>query len=506
MENQTDCERQPKDIIKKPLKIDTEKIIQKLKILKHMQYLPYEEIITNSFKISKLLKSQQEIEKRGKYLSISNDQSEIQQNLNQEYKYSIESENFEQKNIIQQLENKVQQLERETKNLREETALKTEVFQNELSQRFTDSKSMPFTRITIPRLVQQYFYVQDQDILVQCEKDEPIPLLKLYNIEKRMLANNIYSNSVGQSFSNFSVFGDKLIWCTENSTEIEIWTFKQPPEPLKRIGIIPAHTDTITYLQLISSNIILSSSQKGIIKMWKIDSQQLIKSFRFNSNITYSQVLKYRVITNLNQNNNSEEYYQIIAGFSDGSIKILEFSLIQKDQQKIFKYDVIYEININQQNLKDAGVDCISVAYHKDKKVITDNKISLDSITIAASITSEPNNIYIVVPEKKKTFNIMEFTKKIYRNSSNKKQFTLTEDYLIAGSFDGQIFVWEVKNLLHPLRANSPSITLKLSSHTLSAVPILMAVYDQSKDILVTGDEQGNVLKWENFIQNVDKK
>ncbi|KAL4438098.1 hypothetical protein ABPG74_016877 [Tetrahymena malaccensis] len=506
MENQIDGERQPKDIIMKPLKIDTEKIVQKLQLLKHTQHLPYEEIISNSFKISQLLKSQKEIQKKGKALSNSSDQIEIQQNLNQEYKYSIESENFEQKNIIQQLENKVRQLELEKKNLKEETDLKTEVFQNELSQRFTDSKSMPFTRITIPRQVQQYFYVQDQDILVQCEKDEPIPLLKLYNIEKKMLANNIYSNSVGQSFSNFSVFDDKLIWCTENSTEIEIWTFKQPPEPLKRVGIIPAHTDTITYLQLISNNIILSSSQRGIIKMWKIDSQQLIQSFRFNSQITYSQVLTYRVITNQNQNNNSQEYYQIIAGFTDGSIKILEFSQFQKDQQNTFKCDVIYEININQQNLQDVGIDCISVAFHKDKKDITDKKISLDFISIAASITSEPNNIYIVVPEKKKIFNILEFTKKIYRNSSSKKQFTLTKDNLIAGSFDGQIFVWDVKNLLHPLRANTPSITLKLNSHTLSAVPILMAVYDQSRDILITGDEQGNVLKWENFIQNVDKK
>lgn len=64
---------QPRDIIKKPLNVDSERLIKKLNHIKFNQSAVFEDIFKNSIQMSKLIKNQKELEKKSREQTINNE-------------------------------------------------------------------------------------------------------------------------------------------------------------------------------------------------------------------------------------------------------------------------------------------------------------------------------------------------------------------------------------------------------------------------------------------------
>ena len=182
-------------------------------------------------------------------------------------------------------------------------------------------------------------------------------------------------------------------------------------------------------------------------------------------------------------------------GFSDGTIRLLELAGFSDSEslEMITNWSLnqIHEIQIVPQTsiaAQDCSIKSIQIAYnssaekssllHQSIKGFQNNfglksrgqqqseTISISNFTIASTIQGDSKSIFVAILSKDKVFNTADYpspavSSAIFSNTSNSKYFSLTPEYLIAGSSQGNIHIWDLRGLNHPLMFYTPQMELK---------------------------------------------
>jgi WD40 repeat protein len=271
------------------------------------------------------------------------------------------------------------------------------------------------------------------------------------------------------------VLNDGLIVTGSYDSQIKIW--KKSVQTLELVETLSDHFGAIYSLKCQNDQKFISSSQDKTVKIWQKTDKNTFECVKKINH--YSQVISLTVLNNL-----------IISGESDGKINIWDESFI--DNFSAHNGAIWYLVSIDNQSFASASVDTTIKIWQ-----IAENSSSFKCIQ---NLTEHSTTVFALAVLKEKylisgsadgliiIWNLINFS--LIRTSARHKSAILgfavfENEKFISVSVDRKIIIW-----------NSETLT---ETKSITDVNAIMSVCAISDDSFITGNIRGDLKIWSYF-------
>ncbi|KAL4503094.1 hypothetical protein ABPG72_014323 [Tetrahymena utriculariae] len=288
---------------------------------------------------------------------------------------------------------------------------------------------------------------------------------------------SIYQIEESRDQSNLAIINGKAEFKVINSSDLK--EFQQLS------NIKSSVIETIKYSSY--NNLLISGGQDKSVTVYQYNNNQQYKAkTKLLGHVQTVKSVQFHKITNDTK---------IISGSNDQTVRIWD---IQAESQSLFvrvssKVNTVDSFNFNNQII--CGHNDGSIKLIQDKNII--NTIYLEEPCVTHVQVSQDDNYALATNQDGqeitlidlRMFKILQTFQNInYLNSSsyNKPTFAFNDKYIVAGSNDGDLYIWSIEDSLCP-----PSVIQTEKNATIHCT-----LYSSFSQKLFTADSKGNLNIW----------
>ncbi|EAS04647.4 WD domain, G-beta repeat protein (macronuclear) [Tetrahymena thermophila SB210] len=303
---------------------------------------------------------------------------------------------------------------------------------------------------------------------------------------------NIQSYRKAPKFQDCSIFqieesrDQSNLTIINGKAEVKVFNSTDLKEIQQLSNINNSVTESIKYSS--HNNLLITGGQDKSVIVYQYDNNQQYKSkTKLLGHVQTVKAVQFHKITNDTK---------IISGSFDQTIRIWD---IQAEAQSLFvrvgsKVNTVDSFQFNQQII--CGHNDGSIKLIQDKQII--NTIYLDRCPSVTHVQVSQNENYALAANQDgeeitlidlRMFKILQTFQNInYLNSSsyNKPTFAFNDKCIVAGSNDGDIYIWSIDDKLCP-----PSVIQTEKNATIHC-----SLYSSFSQKLFTTDSKGNLNIW----------
>ena len=246
--------------------------------------------------------------------------------------------------------------------------------------------------------------------------------IEIWDMKQRKIKEIISSHSeivTGVEFFHKKEDNEYFLSCSLDKT-IKLW------KNYKNIHTFLEHSDWVRCISIREDNQqFLSGCVSSVVKLWDIPTQRVIGSI-INQN---SDPTSLTTVNSLNFMNNNPNLF--IIGLRSGEVKIFDCRIQNKNDNYIKNVGIVQSFKAHQKKLNTAKLN------KSDKYILTSGRDSLLRLWDMRKLPKENeiNQKYIYEYNKHKCVG--------YNIECN---FYLNENYIITGSEDGNIYIYDILN------------------------------------------------------------
>jgi WD40 repeat protein len=246
--------------------------------------------------------------------------------------------------------------------------------------------------------------------------------IEIWDMKQRKIKEIISSHSeivTGVEFFHKKEDNEYFLSCSLDKT-IKLW------KNYKNIHTFLEHSDWVRCISIREDNQqFLSGCVSSVVKLWDIPTQRVIGSI-INQN---SDPTSLTTVNSLNFMNNNPNLF--IIGLRSGEVKIFDCRIQNKNDNYIKNVGIVQSFKAHQKKLNTAKLN------KSDKYILTSGRDSLLRLWDIRKLPKENeiNQKYIYEYNKHKCVG--------YNIECN---FYLNENYIITGSEDGNIYIYDILN------------------------------------------------------------
>ena len=246
--------------------------------------------------------------------------------------------------------------------------------------------------------------------------------IEIWDMKQRKIKEIISSHSeivTGVEFFHKKEDNEYFLSCSLDKT-IKLW------KNYKNIHTFLEHSDWVRCISIREDNQqFLSGCVSSVVKLWDIPTQRVIGSI-INQN---SDPTSLTTVNSLNFMNNNPHLF--IIGLRSGEVKIFDCRIQNKNDNYIKNVGIVQSFKAHQKKLNTAKLN------KSDKYILTSGRDSLLRLWDMRKLPKENeiNQKYIYEYNKHKCVG--------YNIECN---FYLNENYIITGSEDGNIYIYDILN------------------------------------------------------------
>ena len=246
--------------------------------------------------------------------------------------------------------------------------------------------------------------------------------IEIWDMKQRKIKEIISSHSeivTGVEFFHKKEDNEYFLSCSLDKT-IKLW------KNYKNIHTFLEHSDWVRCISIREDNQqFLSGCVSSVVKLWDIPTQRVIGSI-INEN---SDPTSLTTVNSLNFMNNNPNLF--IIGLRSGEVKIFDCRIQNKNDNYIKNVGIVQSFKAHQKKLNTAKLN------KSDKYILTSGRDSLLRLWDIRKLPKENeiNQKYIYEYNKHKCVG--------YNIECN---FYLNENYIITGSEDGNIYIYDILN------------------------------------------------------------
>lgn len=246
--------------------------------------------------------------------------------------------------------------------------------------------------------------------------------IEIWDMKQRKIKEIISSHSeivTGVEFFHKKQDNEYFLSCSLDKT-IKLW------KNYKNIHTFLEHSDWVRCISIREDNQqFLSGCVSSVVKLWDIPTQRVIGSI-INQN---SDPTSLTTVNSLNFMNNNPNLF--IIGLRSGEVKIFDCRIQNKNDNYIKNVGIVQSFKAHQKKLNTAKLN------KSDKYILTSGRDSLLRLWDMRKLPKENeiNQKYIYEYNKHKCVG--------YNIECN---FYLNENYIITGSEDGNIYIYDILN------------------------------------------------------------